>query len=57
MSDQEIAAARASLARVQSFDVAELPRKEDLGREWSFEPAVQPAQKAIALFQLVRELV
>lgn len=53
MSDQEIAAARASLARVQSFDVAELPRKEDLGREWSFEPAVQPAQKAIALFQLV----
>lgn len=43
----------ASLARVQSFDTAQLPRRDDLGRELSFEPAVAPAQRAIHLFLLI----
>ncbi|UPT96298.1 hypothetical protein J4G48_0046020 [Bradyrhizobium barranii subsp. apii] len=57
MSEQDYTAERGSLIRVQQFDVSQLPRREDLGREWSFEAAVAPAERAIALFQLVPEHV
>lgn len=55
MAEEDFKAERASLTRVQEFDVSQLPRREDLGREWSFEAAVEPAKKAIALFQLIPE--
>lgn len=55
MADEDFKTERASLTRVQLYDVSQLPRREDLGREWSFEAAVEPAKKVIALLQLIPE--
>jgi hypothetical protein len=49
----EFAKEMTSLVRVQSFDTKQLPRRDDLGREMSFDAAVEPAEKAIALFALI----
>ena len=50
---EDISKEVASLVRVQSFDTKTLPRREDLGRELSFEDAVEPAQRAQHLFSLI----
>jgi len=40
-----------SLKRMQEFDSASLPRKEDLGKNLNFEDAVEPADKLISLYR------
>ncbi|ATU91753.1 hypothetical protein [Phyllobacterium zundukense] len=42
-----------SVARLQEFDTSQLPRREALGSALSFEDAVAPAQRAMALFQQI----
>lgn len=42
--------ARASLERIQKFDVASLPRVSELGNSFAFKEAVEPANRLIALF-------
>ncbi|MBB4391665.1 hypothetical protein [Bradyrhizobium sp. ERR14] len=53
MADDEVSKELASLARVQTYDTSTLPRRDDLGRELSFEEAVPLADRAVQLFQLV----
>ncbi|KRR14996.1 hypothetical protein [Bradyrhizobium valentinum] len=53
MADDEVTKEVASLARVQSYDTSKLPRRDDLGRELSFEEAVKPADRAVQLFSLI----
>jgi hypothetical protein len=53
MADDEVSKELASLARVQTYDTTALPRRDDLGRELSFEEAVPLADRAVQLFQLV----
>lgn len=50
MSDSKIAEATTSLERVQSFDTRLLPQTEKLGKDTSFQEAVEPAQRIINLF-------
>lgn len=42
-----------SLERMQAFDVQTLPRRESLGHALAFVDAVEPAQKAVRLFQQI----
>lgn len=57
MSDEGLSDATASLARVQNYDTSTLPRREDLGRQLSFEEAVPYADKAVTLFRMVPQEV
>ncbi|MBY4895130.1 hypothetical protein KUL25_20405 [Rhodobacteraceae bacterium N5(2021)] len=43
----------ADLARVQEFDPETLVQRERLGEAFSFEPAVEPARRLIALFKKI----
>ncbi len=43
--------AKESLARIQNFDVEELPRVEDLGSRLNFSEVVVPAQQLIDLYK------
>lgn len=51
MTDELIEAARKSLERVQSFDLAMLPGTERLGQELNFREAIPSAEKLIRLLQ------
>jgi hypothetical protein len=45
--------AKASLARMAEFDVHVLPRKDVLGSAFSFDEAVEPAQRIIELYKSI----
>lgn len=47
---------KSALERIQTFDVQTLPRRESLGLALSFADAVEPAQKAVRLFQQIPSL-
>jgi hypothetical protein len=44
---------QASLQRIQQFDVRQLSRDEDLGKQMSFAKAVQPAEAIIAVYKRI----
>ncbi|MCD4831357.1 MAG: hypothetical protein K8R02_06060 [Anaerohalosphaeraceae bacterium] len=48
---EKIENARALLSEIQDFDIAKLPRTEDLGKELNFKAAVDPAEKIILLYK------
>jgi hypothetical protein len=56
-STQLLEQTRASLERIQRFDASTLARIEELGRQLSFEDAVEPAQRVIDLFKRVPESI
>lgn len=43
--------ARTSLVRMQEFDVKKLPREAELGKSYSFNDAVEPANRLVELFR------
>lgn len=45
--------AHASLERVQTFNVKHLSRKEELGTEFAFDDAIDPAAKVVSLFRQI----
>lgn len=56
-SSQLLEQTSASLERIQRFDAVTLARVEELGRQLSFEEAVEPAQRLIDLFKRVPESI
>jgi hypothetical protein len=50
-TEERLEKARASLSRVQEFDVSSLPREDELGKRLNFEEAVLPAKRVIDLFR------
>jgi len=56
-SAQLLEQTRVSLERVQRFDPSTLARIEELGRQLSFEEAVEPAQRVVDLFKRVPESI
>lgn len=53
MVDSFLQEARDSITRIQNFDTAALPRRDELGSALSFDAAVAPAKKVITLFQQI----
>jgi hypothetical protein len=51
MAEESAEKARASLERVQTFDVGTLPREAQLGEEMNFKEAVEPARRIVSLFR------
>lgn len=43
--------AEESLARMQTFDVQQLPRESELGTELNFRAAVEPAERLVSLYK------
>lgn len=53
MAADILAEAAKSIERVQTFDTAQLPRRDELGSSLAFDAAVAPADRAIRLFQQI----
>ena len=49
--NQALESAKGSLVRMQEFDVQTLPRETELGKSFSFRPAVEPASRLVELFK------
>ena len=49
--NQALESAKASLVRMQEFDVQTLPREAELGRSYSFSAAVESASRLVELFK------
>ena len=47
----ELKETKASLERMQSFDVAKLPRRSELGQAFHFEEVVHAANRLVELYQ------
>ena len=51
MAPEELEEAKASLDRVQKFDVARLPREAELGHDFNFKAVVPDVMRVIELFR------
>ena len=54
-SEESYQEARASLLRVQEFDITQLPREDELGTKLNFSEVVEPAQKLVDFFKRLSE--
>jgi len=57
MAESRLEEARKSLKRIQEFSPESLSRREDLGAHLTFEAAIDPAKRIIALFSQIPETI